>query len=162
MCHSSTILKRTKLKKCSYPFDWIYSKFDDIINCIEDDLTIFLNKNYYVDIQCKWNENQCGHSYYNLNMFNHHDPRKEKDYNYYIRCVNRFRNLLKTNECKLFVKMFTNVSEDNIDNHINETIIFNNKFKLFTNNYILLVIIHLPNKKQNSNTFTYKDNIHIL
>jgi hypothetical protein len=25
LCHSSQILKRNNLKKCSYPFDWIFS-----------------------------------------------------------------------------------------------------------------------------------------
>ena len=48
ICHSSQFLKDNKLKKCSYPFDWVFSTCDSIIHCIEDDFNIFLDKSYYV------------------------------------------------------------------------------------------------------------------
>jgi hypothetical protein len=41
LCHSSQILKRNNYKKCSYPFDWIFSNYDIIIDCLEDDFNIF-------------------------------------------------------------------------------------------------------------------------
>ena len=156
-CHSSKILKRNNLKLCSYPFDWVFSSCDNIIHCIEDNFNIFLDKSYYQDIQCKWNDNQCGHTYYNVNMFNHFDPRNEKDYNYYVRCVNRFKNLLQKEEHKLFIIMF-----DNIDQHIiNNIVEFNNKFSKYTSNYTLLVIFHIQNSQQNHHIFRY-NNIHFL
>ena len=46
LCHGSQILKRNNYKKCSYPFDWIFSNYDIIINCLEDDFNIFLDKSY--------------------------------------------------------------------------------------------------------------------
>jgi len=161
-CHSSTLLKRNKYKLCSYPFDWIFSSPDVIINCIEDNFNIFLDKSYYQDINDKWNNNQCGHKYYHVNMFNHFDPRNEKDYNYYIRCVDRFKNLLKKQEHKLFIMTFTKNS--NIENNCskNEIIKFNNNLKKYTSNYTLLVIFHIPNKQQTNHIFTYNDNIHFL
>ena len=161
LCHSSQILKRNNLKLCSYPFDWIFSNYDNIIHCIEDNFNIFLDKSYYQDIHDKCNNNQCGHKYYNVNMFNHHDPRNEKDYNYYVRCVDRFKNLLQKQEHKLFIMIFVNMN--NIDENIKNNIIdFNNKFSKYTSNYTLLVIFHIPNKQQNHNIFTYNDNIHFL
>jgi hypothetical protein len=32
LCQSSQILKQNGLKKCSYPFDWIFSNCDNIIH----------------------------------------------------------------------------------------------------------------------------------
>ena len=70
LCHSSQILKRNNYKKCSYPFDWIFSNYDIIIDCLEDDFNIFLDKSYYNIIS----ETQCGHSKYLYNMWWHHNP----------------------------------------------------------------------------------------
>ena len=161
VCHSSQFLKRNNLKLCSYPFDWIFSSCDNIIHCIEDKFNIFLDKSYYQDIHCAWNNNQCGHKYYNINMFNHFDPRNEKDYKYYVRCVDRFKNLLKKKEHKLFIMIFVNMN--NINENIKNMIIeFNNKFSNYTYNYTLLVIFHIPNKEQKHHVFTYNYNIHFL
>ena len=45
-CYTSSLLKRNKLKKESYPFDWIFSNLDMILHCIFDNFETFLNKNY--------------------------------------------------------------------------------------------------------------------
>ena len=50
LCHSSQILKRNKYKVCSYPFDWIFSNYDNIIHCIEDNFQSFLDKSYYQSV----------------------------------------------------------------------------------------------------------------
>jgi hypothetical protein len=157
-CHSSKILKNNKLKKCSYPFDWIFSNYDNIIHCLEDDFNIFLDKSYYVRIK----KNKCGHSYYNKDMFWHRNPlNNENDYNYYIRCVDRFKQLLKYEEPKLFIMILVNMTsfEENIKNTI---IDFNCKFSKYTKNYKLLVICHIGNKQNNYHNFTYNDNIDFL
>ena len=53
-------------------------------------------------------------SYILKDMFNHHNPlNNENDYNYYIRCVNRFRELLQNEELKLFIIIFVNM--ENVD-----------------------------------------------
>lgn len=159
LCHSSQILKRNKLKLCSYPFDWIFSNCDNIIDCIEDNFNIFLDKSYYIDI----NNKKCGHSKYNSNMFNHHNPLKNiDDYNYYIRCVDRFKDLLLKKEHKLFLMIFTNIDiNENIDKLKDIIIEFNNKFSKYTYNYTILVIFHIKNKIQN-NIFTINENINFL
>lgn len=162
MCHSNEILKRNNLKTCSYPFDWIYSSIDIVIHSIEDNFNIFLDKSYYIDFKIKWTNRQCGHSLYHYEMFNHYDPRNEKDHNYYIRCVNRFKSLLQKQEHKLFTMMFINNNNSIDETFMNDIIVFNNKLSKYTNNYTLLVIYHIPYKKQNHHTFVYHDNIHFL
>jgi len=111
-CHTASFLKRNNLKKESYPFDWIHSSADIIIHCLEDNFNTFLNKEYYTFPYLEYKFQY--HSFYypnnNLFMFNHHNPLNENDYNYYIRCIERFNNVLKSNENKLFIKMYVNNS----------------------------------------------------
>jgi hypothetical protein len=160
ICHSSEILKRNNLKLCSYPFDWIFSNCDTIIDCIEDGFNIFLDKSYYKEITAS----QCGHSKYSINMWWHHNPLTNIDhYNYYVRCVNRFKDLLQKRGHKLFIMMIENIENiENIDTITKNIIDFNNKFSNYTSNYTILVIIHIPNKEENHHIFTYNDNIHFL
>ena len=157
-CHSSQILKRNKYKRCSYPFDWIFSNCDNIIHCIQSNFNIFLDKSYYIDIS----PSQCGHSKYHERMFNHHNPLANVDhYNYYVRCVDRFRNLLQNQENKLFITTLLNMNS--VDDDVkNEMIKLNTELSKYTSNYRLLVIIHIPNKEQNHSIFTCNDNIDFL
>ena len=158
LCHGSQILKNNNLKKCSYPFDWIYSNCNNIIHCLEDDFNIFLDKSYYDSV----NNKVCSHSYYGKKMFNHRNPLSNKnDYNYYIRCVNRFRQLLQYEEHTLFIMIFINMNKVE-ETHKNDVINFNNKFSKYTKNYTLLVIYHIKNKKENHHTITHDDNIDFL
>ena len=135
VCQSSQILKNNNLKKCSYPFDWIFSNCDSIIHCIEDDFKIFLDKSYYISIS----DSYCGHSHYCPHMWRHHNPlNNENHYNYYVRCVNRFKLLLQSQEHKLFTMIFVNKEQGSHSDNFKQTIIeFNNKLSKYTNNYTL-------------------------
>lgn len=97
-CHTAKFMKRLNLKLVSYPFDWIFSGTDTIIHTIENDFKIFLDKSYYHDVDNKVYNDQCGHSFYHSSFFNHKDPRKEEHHEYYVRCIDRFKNLLKYKE----------------------------------------------------------------
>lgn len=162
-CHSGTLLKRNNIKLCSYPFDWIFSKCDNIIHCIEDNFKIFLDKSYYNAL----GDNCCEHTYYyekgcGTNMFNHFNPLdNENHYNYYVRCVDRFKCLLQKEEHKLFIRIFINTRFEEQENIKNQVIDFNHKFSKYTHNYTLLVIVNLPTVKQ-EHEFIYVDNIHFL
>jgi len=60
-------------------------------------------------------------------MFNHRNPLNNiNDYNYYVRCVKRFKKLLQKQEYKLFITTFPN--RNNIYDYetIKNNIIFNN------------------------------------
>jgi hypothetical protein len=95
-------------------------------------------------------------------MFYHHNPLINiEDYNYFVRCVDRFKKLLQYSGHKLFTMVFVNMDDVN-ENIKNRIIDFNNKFSKYTSNYTLLIIFHIKNKQQNHHIFTYSDNIHFL
>jgi len=158
LCHTASFLKRNKLKLESYPFDWIFSNYNNVMHCIENKFSIFLDKSYYI----KKSTTRCGHSFYNNDMFRHHNPMMNKnDYNYYVRCVDRFNKLLNIKEHKLFIITIVNMS--NISEYIkNDIIVFNNKLKTHTDNYTLFVIFNLSEKEQNYHNITINDNINFL
>jgi len=101
-CFSAYYLKLNGLKLTSYPFDWIFSSPYVIFKILNDQFKEFLNKNNYVIQNTESDKNS--HSLYvpDLSMFNHRNPMRIDDYLYYIRCINRFYDVLKKNGKKLF------------------------------------------------------------
>ena len=140
----------------SYPFDWIYSYPEMIIDCIENNFTKFLDNQYY---SLGTNTTEQKHLYYFpvKSMFHHHNPKKPEDYDYFKRCVNRFQNILKSNEKKLFIILYENQTQS-LDQRQKEFIMkFNNDLAEYTNNYTLLYIHHYPNNKRYHNLTTYNN-----
>ena len=159
LCQASQLLKDTKLKLESYPFDWIFSNTQNAINIINDDFNSFLDRNLYISI----NEKQGGHSLYNPRMFNHHNPKDNNDnYNYFKRCVDRFRKLLICNENKLFIVIFPNNKESNFDNVKKQIIELNNCLQTRTSNHYFFVIFHIPDKETSDYTISMYDNVKIV
>lgn len=97
----------------------------------------------------------------------------EKHYEYYVRCVNRFQDLLKKSEHKLFIMMVTNI-ENMVATSLKDTnklqsmkdnmTEFNKTLSKYTTNYTLLVIFNLVNKEDNYHMFSDCEcrNIHFL
>jgi len=162
LCHTASLLQRNNLKLVSYPFDWIFSNFHNVIHCMQDNFNIFLDKAYYNYIS----DSECGHKFYDQHLCNpmwrHHNPLINEDhYKYIKRCVQRYNNLLSYSEPKLFIMTFVNFKTID-DKLILELIDFNNKFAKFTKNYTLLIIFHIPNKEKQHATFKCIGNIHFL
>ena len=163
-CHTASLLKECSLKKASYPFDWIFSNLNMIIHCIQDDFNIFLNKDYYnFENQNNIIQKQ-NHSFYCENelepTFNHHNPLNIVDYQYFQRCCKRFKNLLSTNEFKLFFTMFLNYNKID-DEFINNIINFKNELSKYTCNFGILCIVQYVGNSNYYN-FTKHENIHFL
>ena len=157
-CHTSSFIKRNRLKIESYPFDWIFSDLSNVIHCIENNFKIFLDKSYYINI----NLTACGHTFYNNKMWWHHNPLiNESDYNYYLRCIIRFKKLLLKQEHKLFIVMYVN-QDITIIYSTHKDSEFNNKFKLHVKNYTILCIIQYLNKEENKFMYTSIENIDFL
>ncbi len=127
-CTSAGILKKMGLKHESFPFDWLISRLSVIQHCIETDFSEFLKlENYekrithtyemmdkktgficdehilmnafYQPIEQREEENTyC----YHLAM-NHHNILCEKDRQYYVRCIERFRQVLRSPEKRIFI-----------------------------------------------------------
>jgi hypothetical protein len=89
-------------------------------------------------------------------MFNHHNPLNEKDYDYYIRCVDRFKKLLSKPDKKLFILFYQNFKGDLIEEYNStikmDVINFNHKLLKYTNNFKILCIIHHINNKKYCHT----------
>jgi hypothetical protein len=148
LCHTAQLLKINGLKKASYPFDWIFSSIPMVEHCIKDDFKTFLDKSQYNDYNTNTTlrKNQCEHKFYGQMVFNgehnvifnHHNPlSNENDYAYFERCVNRFRDLLKSNEEKRFLLFDGN---DHSINNLKKYLEFSNFLSQHTKKHKLLVI----------------------
>lgn len=109
-CVTASILKKYNIKTVSYPWDWCFSTISTIQDCIETDFVNYLNKDFYIppklDDENEHSEyiDRCGHQLYATNYFQHRDVRKPHHYEYALRCVSRFRNLmLDSNKKKLLL-----------------------------------------------------------
>jgi hypothetical protein len=158
-CHSSYLLKQNNLKKASYPFDWIFTKYNTIQEIINDNFDEFLNKENYIEISPE----KCGHKLYHDSMFWHHNPLTNNEhYNYFKRCVERFKDMLLSRKQKLFIYLVKDVKE--IDENVfqNNIISLNETLKTKTKNFRLLAIVVYPNEEKNSYTFNSVDNVDFL
>lgn len=115
-CSIAAILNEMKLKTESYPFDWIVSNLDVATDCITSEFSHFLNKDNYALGQNNHvlpitSPHSClnltiAHSYVNTHYesdltkcvfeSNLSFPHKNiiDDFDYYIRCINRFTQTL--------------------------------------------------------------------
>jgi hypothetical protein len=140
-CSSASILKRLNLKDESYPFDWLISNISVVKDCIENNFEEFLNKENYErkytnTYETAYSKNQficdehlmANMHYQDTNMhneentykwslaMNHHNIKEDDDYNYYVRCVSRFNELIESNDEKLFVHIKPLMSKEQYDN----------------------------------------------
>lgn len=101
------------------PFDWIFSSPEMVSHAIRDDFVEFLNpKNIEVipvERRPHPDLHRADHIFYRDNfgvdfVYNHHDPSLRKsDYDYFVRCVERFRALRKSDNNILFL-LFKHIS----------------------------------------------------
>ena len=163
-CHSAQLLKSNGLKKASYPFDWIMSSLDVVKKSIEDDFQTYLDRESYLDCG---RSDRCGHKIYCDNMFVHHNPLlNQSDYDYFVRCVNRFRGVLSSENNKLFIISVIN-GEHGVGNKLSQNLIdqFMELYDIIvqkTKNAHLLVIVNYPNKKNNKAVITNNKNVTFL
>jgi tetratricopeptide (TPR) repeat protein len=93
-CNTAWYLRQVGAKTASYPFDWIFSSAGIAESCLRNSFSDFLNKQYLLP---KKDWCSAGHSLYHANMFHHRSPlQTEDDYDYYLRCVDRFNNILSS------------------------------------------------------------------
>lgn len=107
-CLPSLICRDNGLRRYSLPFDWIFSTPRMVRDCLEDDFAAFLDRRYYRSISDQRSEPGAEHELYRekydlRTLFAHHDPTREVDYLHFARCVARFRQLMRSDETKLFI-----------------------------------------------------------
>ena len=90
-------------------------------------------------------------------IFNHHYILEDKQYEYFVRCVNRFRELTKFNDNKLFIISFVNNKQDitkNLQKQLNDLY---TTLQKITNNFDLLVVWHTVVNELKSNVIEDKE-----
>lgn len=112
-CLPSLILQDNGLRRYSLPFDWIFSTPQMVCDCLADDFETLLDRRYYCSISDPrrddpTREAAAEHGLYRdkygiTGLFAHRDPTRESDHLYYVRCVNRFRQILRSADSKLFM-----------------------------------------------------------
>jgi hypothetical protein len=127
-CHTAGVLQKLNYKKESYPFDWKITDLDIFIDCIDTDFVHFLDKIHYFKNENFTNKLIIGHKMYKDTFFIHRNPLHiNTDYQYEVRCVNRFKDL-KNGKDILFVHTVYNNGYDKnkliqvkqkLDNHCN-------------------------------------------
>tara|TARA_B100000900_G_scaffold411575_1_gene431546 strand:+ start:389 stop:1021 length:633 start_codon:yes stop_codon:yes gene_type:complete len=160
-CFSSAILNFLEIRDKALPFDWLFTTPHYTSEIIKDDFKEFLNKEHYVDIHDAEEEHggrQAGHSLYHKNCFNHKNPRDKEDYDYYVRCVERFREFLKMDEKKLFICSYKNTFKtiDEIKSEIDE---LHKILSQKTKNFHILCHANYPYHMNVRSVITEVDNI---
>jgi hypothetical protein len=129
------------------------------INILENDFIEFLNKENYIKLEY---QNKCGHKLYHDQMFWHHNPLLiNDDYEYFNRCVQRFRKLITQPDNKLFIYLVKDTAESDKSTFTENMETLNIKLNQHTKNYILLAIYVFPNKKR-EHFFIKSNNIDYL
>ena len=160
-CFGTSLLAEKKIRKEAMPFDWLFTTPKYTAEVIKDDFKDFLNPKYYTDIALNEpaNERQAGHTLYHENFFNHKDPRLKEDYDYYVRCVDRFREFIKIEDKKLFICSYKNLDNKMDDSLMSDIFELNKVLSEITQNYHLLCHINYPNNKDLKHEITEMGNI---
>jgi hypothetical protein len=103
-CCTSWYMKQSKNKFASYPFDWIVTSPEIIIDILDDDFNRLLDREQIISKTYR-----AGHSYYHDIMFGHRNPALSKDdHAYFLRCVKRWKELMKENPPVVYVTIVLN------------------------------------------------------
>lgn len=107
-CLPGLIFRDNGLRRYSLPFDWIFSVPAMVRDCLADDFAAFLDRAQYVALPSSRGEAGAEHQFYREKygvspVFAHHDPTQDADYLHFVRCVGRFRQLLSSDDTKLFL-----------------------------------------------------------
>ncbi len=106
-CNASWYLKATELKDASYPFDWIFSTPEMVLDMLEDNFEQFLNRNQHIPHGL-----DAGHERYHETLFGHRNPASSSsDHEFLQRCVNRWNELLRAQKTIVFATVILNESD---------------------------------------------------
>ena len=165
-CHTGNLMQRLKVKTVSFPFDWLCTTPLIISDCIENNFQFFLDKMYYMLDETK---SHVVHTYYadkynfNKAFFAHSNPLEPETYEYFERCVDRFRLLLKCPDKKLFIISYMVTYTETVDpDFLVKVQRLNDTLSKQTTNYDILCIINNPQQSMQSFRVEKLDNNIIL
>jgi len=86
-CLTAWYLKESGRRHASFPFDWVFSSPEIVVDCISDGFRKYLDRS----LMHRSNDYGAGHREYHRNMFNHRSPLASRaNYESYFRAVARF------------------------------------------------------------------------
>ncbi|WP_281545510.1 DUF1796 family putative cysteine peptidase [Grimontia sp. SpTr1] len=112
-CSSAWYLKQVGLKDASYPFDWVFSSPDIILDCLEDSFSKYLDRDLIVP---KRRKGSAGHAQYHDDLFNHRNPlASEANYDYLKRCCERLSTLVASQQPSCYLITLINEPEKRVN-----------------------------------------------
>lgn len=106
-CNASWYLKATENKRVSYPFDWIFTTPEFILDMLGDSFEQFLDRDQYIPRGM-----DAGHERYHEWLFGHRNPASsEGDHEFFKRCVVRWNELIQSQKPVVFVSVILNESD---------------------------------------------------
>ena len=114
VCTTAITLRNIGLNEKPMPFDWLQTSPSMIRHCLETDFLVLLDRKYYRSLTGTRRPDEpvegCDHGFYAREfgltyVFNHNDPTRDTDYRYMLSCIDRFRDVMASNQPKLFVQM---------------------------------------------------------
>ena len=103
-CCTAWYLKVSENKFASYPFDWIVTSPEIVIDILDDDFNRLLDREQIISKTYR-----AGHKYYHDILFGHRNPALSKDdYAYFKRCVKRWKALMAAHPPVVYVTVVLN------------------------------------------------------
>jgi Putative papain-like cysteine peptidase (DUF1796) len=105
-CFSAAAMDRVGLDRAQCPFDWLSVTIPMVIECIEDDFVKLLDRQYYEPVPQPDGTVQYKHTGYQTPWaatFSHFDPNGGSGRYYLERCIERFRDIMASDEPKTFL-----------------------------------------------------------
>jgi hypothetical protein len=174
-CFSSAMLADREVRKEALPFDWLFTNPLEVADIIKTDFIHYLDKDQYTDIADVaplHGGRQAGHKRYHKNFFNHKNPRNDEDYQYSVRCVERFRKMMKSTEKKLFVVSYRSGINPHDGKHENEgldesqitkeLLVLDKVLKSHTKNYSIFCSVNYKSTSKFSDYTLKKLSPHII
>ena len=106
-CNASWYIKESGNKQTSYPFDWIFTTPEIILDILADDFQAFTQKDLLIPHGL-----DAGNERYHETFYGHRNPAsREADRLYLIRCVERWKERMQSQKPVLFLTVVLNESD---------------------------------------------------
>ena len=106
-CNASWYIKSSGNKRASYPFDWLFTTPNILLDILDDNFQAFTNKELLIPHGL-----DAGHERYHETLFGHRNPASNSsDRDYFQRCIVRWNELMKSQKPILFLTIVLNESD---------------------------------------------------
>ncbi|MGB1319044.1 MAG: DUF1796 family putative cysteine peptidase [Flavobacteriales bacterium] len=106
-CNASWYIKESGNKQSSYPFDWVFTTPEILLDILDDDFSAFVRKDLLIP-----HGMDAGNERYHETLYGHRNPAsREADRDYLVRCIERWRTQIQAQKPILFLTIVLNESD---------------------------------------------------